>query len=261
MNLLIVDDEILAIQFLVDDMEWKKLDFDEVFTANSYAQAVNIMNKQEIDVLLCDIEMPLRSGVELVRWAKERNPELECIFLTCHAEFSFAKQAIQMGCLDYILKPAETEEVEECLRKAVKKIRKTREPASVKREKTEPSVSWTAEKIIGDSPKTKDAVELAEFYIIQHLTENLSLEEVAAEACVSPTHLTRLFKKRYQMGVVDFVTEKKMALAEELMKQENLTVSYIASKLGYSNYSYFTKVFKKYTGKTPTEYKKELAKS
>ena len=61
----------------------EKLDFDEVFTANSYAQAVNIMNKQEIDVLLCDIEMPLRSGVELVRWAKERNPELECIFLTC----------------------------------------------------------------------------------------------------------------------------------------------------------------------------------
>ena len=143
----------------------------------------------------------------------------------------------------------------------MKKIRKTREPASVKREKTEPSVSRTAEKIIGDSPKTKDAVELAEFYIIQHLTENLSLDEVAAEACVSPTHLTRLFKKRYQMGVVDFVTEKKMALAEELMKQENLTVSYIASKLGYSNYSYFTKVFKKYTGKTPTEYKKELAKS
>ena len=80
MNLLIVDDEILAIQGLVDDMDWKKLDFDEVFTANSYAQAVNIMNKQEIDVLLCDIEMPLRSGVELVRWAKERNPELECIF-------------------------------------------------------------------------------------------------------------------------------------------------------------------------------------
>ena len=40
MNLLIVDDEILAIQGLVDDMDWKKLDFDEVFTANSYAQAV-----------------------------------------------------------------------------------------------------------------------------------------------------------------------------------------------------------------------------
>lgn len=260
MNLLIVDDEILAIQGLVDDMDWKKLDFDEVFTANSYAQAVNIMNKQEIDVLLCDIEMPLRSGVELVRWAKERKPELECIFLTCHAEFSFAKQAIQMGCLDYILKPAETEEVENCLKKATEKLRSLRKLPEKECGREEPSVSRTAEKIIGDSPRTKDAVELAEFYIMQHLTENLSLEEVAAEACVSPTHLTRLFKKRHQMGVVDFVTEKKMALAEELMTQENLTVSYIASKLGYSNYSYFTKVFKKYTGKTPTEYKKELAK-
>ena len=121
-------------------------------------------------------------------------------------------------------------------------------------------MSRTAEKIIGDSPKTKDAVELAEFYIIQHLTENLSLEEVAAEACVSPTHLTRLFKKRYQMGVVDFVTEKKMALAEELMKQENLTVSYIASKLGYSNYSYFNEGFQEIYGQNATEYKKRTGK-
>lgn len=261
MNLLIVDDEILAIQGLVDDIDWKKLDFDEVFTANSYAQAVNLMNKQEIDVLLCDIEMPLRSGVELVRWAKERKPEIECIFLTCHAEFSFTKQAIQMGCMDYILKPAETEEVEACLQKAIQKRNCSRKLPDKEERKTETSMSETAEKIIGDSPKTKDAVELAEFYILQHLTENISLEDVAAEACVSPTHLTRLFKKKYQMGVVDFITEKKMELAEELMKQDNLTVSYIASKLGYSNYSYFTKVFKKYTGKTPTEYKKETAKS
>lgn len=261
MNLLIVDDEVLAIQGLVDDMDWKKLDFDEVFTANSYAQAVNIMNKQEIDVLLCDIEMPLRSGVELVRWAKERKPELECIFLTCHAEFSFAKRAIQMGCLDYILKPAETEEVENCLKKAVEKLKASDRASEADRTQVRvSSFSTTAEKIIGDSPKMKDAVELAEFYILQHLTENPGLEEVAAEACVSATHLTRLFKKKYDMGVVDFITEKKMSLAEELMKREDLTVSYIASKLGYSNYSYFTKVFKKYTGKTPTEYKKELAK-
>ena len=139
MNLLIVDDEVLAIQGLVDDMDWKKLDFDEVFTANSYAQAVNIMNKQEIDVLLCDIEMPLRSGVELVRWAKERKPELECIFLTCHAEFSFAKQAIQMGCLDYILKPAETEEVEACLKRATEKLKAVRELPEKGTEKAEPS--------------------------------------------------------------------------------------------------------------------------
>lgn len=159
MNLLIVDDEVLAIQGLVDDMDWKKLDFDEVFTANSYAQAVNIMNKQEIDVLLCDIEMPLRSGVELVRWAKERKPELECIFLTCHAEFSFAKQAIQMGCLDYILKPAETEEVENCLKKAVEKLKASDRASEADRTQVRvSSFSTTAEKIIGDSPKMKDAV-------------------------------------------------------------------------------------------------------
>ena len=127
MNLLIVDDEVLAIQGLVDDMDWKKLDFDEVFTANSYAQAVNIMNKQEIDVLLCDIEMPLRSGVELVRWAKERKPELECIFLTCHAEFSFAKQAIQMGCMDYILKPVTYTAFTETLKKAVGRLQRKQE--------------------------------------------------------------------------------------------------------------------------------------
>lgn len=258
MNLLIVDDEILAIQGLVEEIPWKELDFDRVFTANSYAQAVNIMNKQQIDVLLCDIEMPLKSGLELVSWAKKRRPETECIFLTCHADFSFAKQAIKTDCLDYILKPADTEEVVGALKKAIGKCRKTE---TVNEDSfPRPLLSQTAEKIIEDSPKTDDAVEKAELYIMKRLTENIGLTEVAREACVSTTHLTRLFKKRYGMCVVDFITEKKMELAVELMKEENLTVSYIASKLAYHNYSYFTKVFKRYTGKTPTEYKKSIMK-
>jgi two-component system response regulator YesN len=68
MNLLIVDDEILAVQGILDGVEWDKLSFDRVLTANSYAQAVNIFLENQIDVMLCDIEMPYGIGTELVQW-------------------------------------------------------------------------------------------------------------------------------------------------------------------------------------------------
>ena len=97
MKLLIVDDEIYAIQGILDSVDWQKLAFEEVLTANSYAQAVNEFMKQSIDVLLCDIEMPYGSGLDLVEWVKAHYPETECIFLTCHSDFDFARQTLSIS--------------------------------------------------------------------------------------------------------------------------------------------------------------------
>lgn len=113
MNLMIVDDEVVAIQGLVDDVPWDRLNFEEILTANSYAQAVNLFRTKKVDILLCDIEMPVGNGIELVRWVRENYPKTVCIFLTCHDDFEFARRAIALECLGYILKPADTEEVVE----------------------------------------------------------------------------------------------------------------------------------------------------
>lgn len=257
MNLLIVDDEILAIQGLQDDIPWEDLHFERVLTANSYAQAVNIFMETKVDVLLCDIEMPYGSGIELVKWVKDHFPETECIFLTCHDSFAFAKQAIEMECLGYILKPADTDEVVHYLEKAERKIISEGETRMYHGYgKLYLDQMTEGEERSGVS--AKDAVEAAERYIREHISEEISREELAQAVYLSPTHLSRLFKKKHNMTLIDYITEQRILLAKELLKQENLTVSAVAAKAGYGNYSYFTKAFRKYTGKTPREYRQEV---
>jgi len=252
MKLLIVDDEVLAIQGLVDDVPWDELQFDEIFTATSYAQAVNLLRTKEIDVLLCDIEMPLRSGLDLVKWVKEQKSDIQCIFLTCHDSFAFAKRAIELECVGYVLKPADTYEVVEVLRKAERKVKDV-----LSRKKLESGNGLVEEIPEEGRIYPRDAINRVESYIRLHLAEHISVEQLAMTANMSVTHLSRLFKKKHDMTLVDYITEQRMKLAMELLKKEDIAVGTVAAMVGYHNYSYFTKAFKRYTDKTPREYRQD----
>lgn len=252
MKLLIVDDEVLAIQGLVDDIPWEELHFDEIFTATSYAQAVNLLRTKQIDVLLCDIEMPLRSGLDLVKWVKEQKPDIQCIFLTCHDSFAFARQAIELECVGYVLKPADTYEVMEVLRKAEGKVKKALA------QKAQESGQGLAEGFQEEGrANPREAISRVESYIRLHLAEPISVEQLAMTANMSVTHLSRLFKKKHDMTLVDYMTEQRMKLAMELLKKD-IPVGNVAAMTGYHNYSYFTKAFKRYTDKTPREYRQDM---
>ncbi|MBB3110937.1 two-component system response regulator YesN [Paenibacillus phyllosphaerae] len=118
-QLLIVDDEPLAIRSVVNAVNWEGVGIDNVLTAGNAKQAKQLFETNEIDIMLCDIEMPQESGIELLAWVKEQSPTTATIFLTCHADFTFAQKAIQLGSLDYLLKPIPPEDLEAAIRKAV----------------------------------------------------------------------------------------------------------------------------------------------
>lgn len=259
MTLLIVDDEVLAIQGILDDVPWTMLHFEEILTANSYTQALNIFMKQNVDVLLCDIEMPYGSGLELVQWVKEHSKHTACVFLTCHDDFSFAKQAIALQCIGYILKPADTEEIVEYLIRAERKVMSESQNqmyydyGKLYMEHLKEDVKNT-----GEGPG--DMLKRAEEYIHSHITEPFSVEELAEGVFLSQAHLGRLFRKSYNMTVIDYITEQRMKLAKELLAGSEVSVSAVAAKCGYNNYSYFTRLFKKCAGETPREYRQRIGK-
>lgn len=256
MNLLIVDDEVFAIQGILDGVNWKQLNFENVFTANSYSQALNIFQKEAIDILVCDIEMPFGTGLDLVEWVRKQSPETECIFLTCHDEFDFAKQAISLKCFDYLLKPIPPDRLVEVLLRAMEEIRQ--------RQKTKEYLNYgkrfleelSEKKEEGKDTRLKDPVGEVERYIQSHITDTLTVEELAKIVYLSPDHLTRLFKKQKGQTLIDYITSQRMFLAKELIEKNELSISMISAKVGYGNYSYFTKMFKKYYGKTPSDYQR-----
>ncbi|MDG0809855.1 response regulator [Cohnella rhizosphaerae] len=126
-HVLIVDDEIHAVRGLQAGVMWERLGIGFVHTAHSMKQAQEVFREQPVHLMVCDIEMPQGSGLELVAWVKERYPETETIFLTCHSDFSFAKQAIQMNSFDYMLKPVDYAELETVIGKALGKVEKEKE--------------------------------------------------------------------------------------------------------------------------------------
>lgn len=96
MNLLIVDDEQQILQGILSGVSWELLGFSEVFTAGGYEQAVEIFEHHPIEILLSDIELDRRSGLDLIEWVNDHSPDTACLILSCHEDFNFAKRAVKL---------------------------------------------------------------------------------------------------------------------------------------------------------------------
>lgn len=126
MIVLIVDDQTNVVSGLFSGINWDRLQVTKVLKAYNTFEAKDILENQSVDVMLCDIEMPEEDGISLMRWVKRKGLPVECIFLTAHADFMYAKEAIQLGSFDYILQPARYEDIEKSLLRARQKIMNSR---------------------------------------------------------------------------------------------------------------------------------------
>ena len=96
-------------------------------------------------------------------------------------------------------------------------------------------------------------------YIAKHLTEKITLSEIAEEVHLVPHYCCALFSKHEGMSIVDFILSRRIELAKSLIITDTLTLSEIAEHVGFSDYNYFSRIFKKVTGVTATQYKKNNA--
>ena len=239
MNLLIVDDEVFAIEGILDGVDWSKLEFQEVFTANSFSQAVDIFRSHLVDVLLCDIEMPMGTGLDLIEWVREHHPETVNIILSCHDRFDFAQQAVKLNCLDYCLKPATPHILAELLGRASEVVKKQQQQTlfeDVGRRFSRVLISDER-----DSEARRNIAEEVAQHVVEHIEETMTVEDLANHFYVSADHLTRIFKKQFGKTVIDYITEQRMFLAGELIRNSDLSITMISAKVGFNNYSYFTK--------------------
>ena len=111
-EVLIVDDDYLAVEGIKGIIDWKGLGVDRLACAYSKQQAMDILKEVAVDVVLCDVEMPQGSGIELAQWVRDERIRTEIIFLTCHADFKYVKSAISLHSHDYLLKPVDKAELE-----------------------------------------------------------------------------------------------------------------------------------------------------
>lgn len=111
--------------------------------------------------------------------------------------------------------------------------------------------------------KTEDPsfLEKVTEYIDDNISEDLRREDIASYMHLNPSYLSRIFKKENGMSLKEYIIEKKMDLAQTLLKSTNLTISMIAIKTGYTNFSLFSQTYRKVKGKLPSEERKQLPSS
>ncbi|MGL4605877.1 MAG: PocR ligand-binding domain-containing protein [Eubacteriaceae bacterium] len=110
----------------------------------------------------------------------------------------------------------------------------------------------------GTSIKEKKIVDTASEYIRENLGENLSLEKIADVVFVSKYYLSHIFKKNTDCTVIEYITKVKIEAAKKMLHNPQISISEISMHLGYQDTSYFTKVFKKRTQMTPSQFRKKL---
>ena len=103
-----------------------------------------------------------------------------------------------------------------------------------------------------------EPVERARQYVLNHIEDRLTLQDVANEVCISAGYLSTLFKKQYNQSFVSFINQAKVECACRLIREHKYLISEISYRLSFENACYFARVFNKYTGMTPTEYEKSL---
>ncbi|MCL2034700.1 MAG: response regulator [Oscillospiraceae bacterium] len=208
-------------------------------------EAMRLIEEDPPDIVVTDIQMPVMDGLELCDELYFAYPRIFKIIITGHNDFDYAQRAIRYGVEDFILKPVSDSELFSALHRVTVKLdaRYTEIAALRLPVNTEPK---EAERII----------VAVETFIRENYRSQISLGDLAEKVGYTADYLSKLFKKMRNESPSRLLLKLRMNEAKYLLANHpEYEVKEISEIVGYSEPSYFSRVFKSYTGIYPSEYR------
>ena len=263
-RLLIADDEKLEREALAELVQ-RRFEREVVLEmAENGRKAADTAVLWGADLILMDIEMPGMSGLDAARAVLAQRPSCRVIFVTAYSLFQYAHEAVHLGACDYLLKPVDPDELEASVRRAMRQIeteRKLEELAAAQPQPEQTETEEEEEDAPEESENSQTALVMA--HVRRYLEDNymfdLSLDSVGEILHISPAYLSAQFKKYQKMNFLDCLTELRINAAKELLADPFRSSAEVASMVGYEDASYFARAFKKRTGMTPTQYRRQAS--
>ena len=233
MNLLIADDENLELKVLEKTVKKHFVDELEIFASSNGRKASQICDEVKPDIALLDIEMPGMNGIELAKYIKEKYADCIIIFITAYDRFDYAIEAMHIKAFDYLLKPWKEERLCELINTAIENVR-------------------SMQKTDGIVHSQKDIIK---DYIDRNYKKDISAKDVAGILGYSDVYFSKVFKQLFDDNFINYLTKIRIDRAKVLLKDVSFNIKEVGKSVGYADSNYFTKVFKRSIGISPSEYR------
>lgn len=234
----------------------------QILTARNGKQALGIIQKEELDLVISDVMMPIMNGIELTQRIKEDRDfwQLPVILLTAKNRDEDKNEGYATGADAYITKPFKLEELEIRINTLIANRRKIREKFA-KAAKKDASENTVAPQSAYSNPE-QAFLEKAERTILEHIDDTeYDRDTFAQDMGMSGSSLYQKIKNATGMTVVAFTQSVRLQEARRIMDEEpDIFIADLALRVGFNTPKYFSRCFKKEYGMYPTEYAEELKK-
>lgn len=216
--------------------------------------ALELIKTVEPDLAVIDISMPEKDGIEVAKEAKGLKTAF--IILTMHGDAFRASQALENGARGYLLKEGAFDELVKAIREVEKGGRFISPPVlrELEAAKNDPAKEGEPGKG-GLTLSLHPVLSNVREWVSQNLSSNFTLPDAAKASGTSVSHLSRLYKEQLGISFTDDVNRMRVEKAKWLLINTEDSVDAVWKEVGYETHQHFFRQFKKFTGKTPREYR------
>ena len=236
-NFIVVEDEYLLRENFAYMLEWEKVGFCVAGTFANGLDAYNyISTNKNVHLVVSDIRMPIMSGLDFVEKLHNEYPDIVVILISGFNDFEYVRTAMKYKVFDYLQKPTSYEDIVDVFGRARDELDK----------------KYSSEK------RYDNKITVALNYIESHIADDISLECVAEHIGMSSVYFSKFFKQSTGKKYIEYIKEKRIMLAMKHLSDSTLKINEICDMVGYKSMHHFLKVFREYTGISPSDYRKQL---
>lgn len=266
-KILIVEDELIERTVLKKTLQKKFGEISEILDAENARDALNIFRNTDIQIVILDIEMPGMKGIELAEILRKEKNGFYIIFLTAYDKFEYAKRAVAVHAMEYLLKPYSDREIISVVDEALHMLQMdTNDPEAKSNSLLDGSYSKqeniemnNKEEYIecedGSLKRLNVLVSMVEEYLRANYKKDISMQDAAHVVNYSEPYFCKMFKQQYGLSFTAYLMEYRVEEAKKLLRQPAANVKEIGQRVGYPDSTYFARVFRRVTGESPTEYR------
>lgn len=243
---LIVEDELLEQEFLRSVVQDELSPDDTLVSCESGLEAISMAKQYQPDIIIMDVRIPELDGISAIEEIRNFLPNACISVLSAYSDFSYAQKAVSLRVFEYLLKPIKPTDFKQVFLKMLNAIKNT--PIQ--------TVSQPEEKLPEPKNERQYFIEEALKYIKEHFKERLTLETVASKVFVNPKYFSHVFKREMGVAFTEYVISLKIEYACKLLETTNYHAYRISIECGFSDPSYFNRVFCAQMNMTPQTYRK-----